>query len=125
MKITIWHRQGLFDQAPGSYYVRPDTIEQLFRGYVPGDRIKRVYEYTHDTGLADLTPDRVIDIVEQAFRMFNGQPDGPWEHSHTQRYYDASNRSLSVGDVVAIGEVALSCEQHGWVFVTLPPQTER
>ena len=121
MRVTVWHRQGLLDRAPGSYYLHADAADLFRRGYRPGDRIKRVYAYEYDTSDLGITPDTVGAIAEQAFRMFNGQPEGDWEYDHTQRYQVAGNRSLSVGDVVIIGEIALSCEPHGWVFVTVPP----
>lgn len=46
--------------------------------------------------------------------MFNDQPANSWEQEHTTRYYAAGNRSLSVGDVVVIGEMTLACRPSGW-----------
>ena len=118
--ITVWHRQGL---APGTHHLDSDLLDQFLRGYRPGDPIEAVYRYEHGTTqhrtLADLRK-----LAEQAFRMFNGQPQDTWEHAHTARYYAARNRSLSVGDVLVIGETALSCEVLGWDPTTIPAQAE-
>jgi hypothetical protein len=119
MKVTVWHRQGLFDLAPGTQYVPIDLIDQLSRGYRPGDRIKPVYDY--DAGPC-VTADDVSAVAEQACRMFNDQAQGAWEQEQAERYYAAGNRSLSVGDVLVVGEMALSCEPLGWEFVSIPTQ---
>jgi len=119
MKVTIWHRQGLLDLAPGTHQVPADLIDQHFRGYQPGDPIKPVYDYEHPTG-PNVTTHDAHQIAEQAFRMFNDAPADAWEQDHTRRYYAAGNRSLSTGDLVVIGEIAMSCEPTGWAFVTIP-----
>jgi hypothetical protein len=123
MKVTLWHRQGLFDLAPGQYVRIEELLEQHSRGYRPGDRIKPVYSYERDTG-PNVTADDTHEIAEQAFRIFNDAPATSWERDHTDRYYAAGNRSLSVGDVIVIGEIAISCEPVGWTFITLPTQAE-
>jgi hypothetical protein len=122
MKVTIWHRQGLLDLAPGTHQVPADLIDQHFRGYQPGDPIKPVYGYEHPTG-PNVTTHDAHQIAEQAFQMFNGMAVNSWEEDHADRYYAAGNRSLSVGDLVVIGEIAMSCESSGWAFVTIPTQT--
>jgi hypothetical protein len=121
MKVTVWHRQGLYDLAPGAHQVPADLIEQHFRGYQPGDPINAVYDYDYDTG-PSFAADDMHQIAEQAFRMFNGHPESSREQDHTDRYYQAGNRSLSTGDVLVMGEIAMSCEPTGWTFTTIPTQ---
>jgi hypothetical protein len=106
MKVTVCHR-----------------TDQQFRAYEPGDPITAVYDYEHPTG-PNFTTHDARQVAEQAFRMFNGQPTTSWERDHADRYYAAQNRSLSVGDLVVIGEIALACEPAGWAFVTIPSQAE-
>jgi hypothetical protein len=122
MKVTVWHRQGLSDLAPGTHQVPADQMDMFRRGYQPGDPINAVYDYDRDTG-PNLTSDDMRALAEQAFQMFNGMAVTRWEEEHADRYYAAGNRSLSVGDVVVMGEIATACESSGWAFVTIPTQT--
>lgn len=105
MKITIWHRQGLHGPPPAD-----------------GANLAAVYTYERDLGTRLPTDEDMQDLAEQAFRMFNDHPADAWEQNHTTRYYDAGNRSLSVDDVVVVGEVAMACDALGWLFVSLPVQ---
>jgi len=120
MLVTVWHRQGLFDRTAGSWYLHTDAGDLFRRGYRPGERIKRVYDYDVDAGEKGVSLDSVREIAEQAFRIFNDAPASDWERDHARRYRAAGHRSLSVGDVVIVGEIALSCEPVGWVPVTVP-----
>jgi len=101
MKVSVWHGTG---------------AHTFHRRYEPGDPIERAYDYDIDHPAS--TPET---LAEQAFAMFNGQPATPSERRHTTRYYNAGNRSLSVGDVVVIGELALACDRTGLQPVAIPP----
>jgi hypothetical protein len=124
VNITIWHRADPPDTPPSTPDEQAAIIEQSRRGYRPGDDITQVFAYTLDTEPGEITPEVIGALAEQAFRMFNGFPITPWELAQTQRYRAGGNRSLSVGDVVVFGEVALTCEPFDWTPVTLPSGTE-
>ena len=66
-----------------------------------GDRLRRVVELM----IAADEPEEAADVVFRAMNHVDGSevemvPDG--------------ERSMSVGDVVLIGDVALACEPFGW-----------
>lgn len=70
----------------------------------------------------DLDPplDRnVARLLELVFRQLNvDDPTAQW----AKDYRADRRRSLSVGDVVVIGEVAYACESVGWKQVSLDQQ---
>jgi hypothetical protein len=54
-------------------------------------------------------------VLEKVFDQLNiDDPDKPWAIA----YREASNRSLSVGDVVVIGETAWAVGPRGWDLIT-------
>lgn len=68
----------------------------------------------------------LFKVAEQAFFLFNvgddpdftnGQPD-----PRAVAYRKAGHRSLSVGDMVLVGETAVACGRFGWDIVALPDQ---
>jgi hypothetical protein len=129
VKVSIWHRRSLFElaaeQSATTAEITRDeaarAAEHLFRGYRPGDRITRICDYDVPAELGFTGPEA---IAAQAFRMFNDMPEGDWEQAQTDRYYAQRHRSLSVGDIVVVGEVALSCEPQGWDQVAIDPRDE-
>lgn len=120
MEVTIWHRTA----AASSPTDPAVALGRIGRGYEPGDPITRVFDYEIDVDLTDAAA-IVVEALAQAFRCFNGFPANDREHDLTRRYRAAGHRSLSVGDVVVIGEIAMSCEPFGWAPVSLPTTTER
>jgi hypothetical protein len=84
--------------------------EDHFNGYRDGDALHKVYEYELSG-----TPDPEA-IAGQAFRMFNAPEEClvDDERQHAMRYRAGQNRSLSVGDVVVVGEVALAVARAGF-----------
>ena len=56
-------------------------------------------------------------IAEEAFAIFNGHPRDPGGEDLSRAYYPRRLRSLSVGDVVAAGEVPLAVSRVGWTLV--------
>lgn len=54
-------------------------------------------------------------MLDEAFQAFNVGTDAD---SVVARYRAAGNRSLSVGDVVQIGEYKFRCDRIGWTDVT-------
>lgn len=60
----------------------------------------------------DLQPDDPYPLLEDAFEVFNvGDPD---KDSVAREYRGRGLRSLSVGDVVRIGEVGYLCKSFNW-----------
>jgi len=59
--------------------------------------------------------DQVKGALETVFEQLNiPDPDQPWAIAYRQ----AGHRSLSVGDVVVIGETAWACAPSGWDLLT-------
>jgi hypothetical protein len=115
VKVTVWHK----------------TDEQTwFRPYEPGHPIEPVFEFelrldelerderleAHPTAPAEMP---LLVIAEDAFAAFNGHPPDGWE-DRSKDYYAQRLRSLSVGDLVVFGEVALAVERFGFRAVPVP-----
>lgn len=56
-------------------------------------------------------------VLEYVFEQLNIGGDLVPAAPFTERYRDAGNRSLSVGDVVVVAGQAYSCERSGWAEV--------
>jgi hypothetical protein len=87
----------------------------MLDGYRPGDPMVRVFTYQADP--ADRSPEAV---AEEAFAICNGHPGNAHGEELSRRYYHRELRSLSVGDLVAVGEVPLAVAKAGWTPVTGP-----
>jgi hypothetical protein len=101
--ITIWHNVAR-DQH--------DRPTGMLDGYHPGDPAVRVFTYQADP--AGRTPEQ---IAEEAFAICNGHPHDAHGEDLARRYYERELRSLSVGDIVAVGEVGLAVARVGWTLV--------
>jgi hypothetical protein len=101
--ITIWHNvaRDLDDRPTG-----------MLEGYHPGDPMVRVFTYQADP--AGRTPEQ---IAEEAFAICNGHPADAAGEDLARRYYERELRSLSVGDIVAVGEAGLAVGRVGWTLV--------
>ncbi|UVK59879.1 hypothetical protein SEA_ALEEMILY_139 [Gordonia phage Aleemily] len=88
--------------------------DSRFSAYREGHTLERVFEYA-DSG------DDVDRVCNHAYHMFNA----PEEFLTTDEgllavaYRERGLRSLSVGDVVVVGETAWACEPLGWKRVHL------
>lgn len=59
--------------------------------------------------------EQIKACLELVFEQLNiDEPDQPW----ALKYRLAGHRSLSVGDVVVIGETAWACASTGWELLT-------
>ena len=101
--ITIFHNIAR-DQ-----HGRPTA---MLDGYQPGDPVVRVFAY--QAGPAGRAPEA---IAEDAFAICNGHPYDAGGEELSRRYYARELRSLSKGDVVAVGEIALAVASAGWTLV--------
>jgi hypothetical protein len=85
-------------------YTNHTNMDAGFGGvYEPGQRLVRGYTGT----LVVDDPLAIEAIAERIFRLHNrdGRPDG------------SLCPSMSVGDVIVIGETAISCDRFGWKLV--------
>jgi hypothetical protein len=92
-------------------------------GFQAGDPLKLAY--TFEPMQAELFPTRAQDrsVCEQAFVIGNMDAEmaaSPTERRLIERYRERRNRSVSVGDLVAVqrddalGVVIYSCQSAGW-----------
>ena len=95
--VTIWHNVAVDGQGHHT---------GMLDGYQPGDPMVRVFTYQADP--AGRLPE---DIAEEAFAICNGHPHDTRGADLAEQYYQRRLRSLSVEDVVAVGEVALAVER--------------
>jgi hypothetical protein len=101
--VAIWH--NVAHDGEGRHTAMLD-------GYRPGDPMVRVFTYEADPAGG---PEAV---AEDAFGIFNGHPRLATDAGLARAYYQRELRSLSVGDVVVTGEVALAVGRVGWEPVT-------
>jgi hypothetical protein len=100
--VTIWH--NVASDGQGRHTAMRD-------GYQPGDPMVRVFAY-------QATPGRPAgEIAEEAFAIFNDHPRDAAGADLACAYYGRRLRSLSKGDVVVAGEVALAVGSVGWIPV--------
>lgn len=95
MSIAV---KTLINDGPGRFF-----------GYEPGDALTPGPVIHLDVAVSpgDLTLE--VAVAEAAFSVGNRMAADAWGQQ-----WPADVRSMSVGDVVIIGEVALSCEGAGW-----------
>jgi hypothetical protein len=111
MNVTVWHKTD-------------ETT--MFQPYEPGHRVEPVFtfeldrnEWLHLTSAQARNAAAALDLAENAFAAFNGEPSEGWE-DRSEAYYAQRFRSLSVGDLVVFGEVALAVERFGFRAVSVP-----
>jgi hypothetical protein len=104
--VTIWHNVAFDDQ--GRHVAMLD-------GYQPGDPMVAVFAYQTD-------PRRPAEeIAAEAFDTFNDHPRDAAGAELAWAYYERRLLSLSVGDVVAAGDVLLAVGRPaGWEPVAGP-----
>ncbi|RAV17491.1 hypothetical protein DQP57_00245 [Mycobacterium colombiense] len=83
-----------------------------FRGYTAGDDLTEAIVFQSSLPACG----HIEMLLKIVFSQLNkDDPGTTW----AQEYRRNGNRSLSVGDVVVIGETAYACEPMGWKRVTL------
>jgi hypothetical protein len=85
----------------------------MLDGYQSGDPMVRAFTYQADPAGRD--PEQ---IAEEAFAICNGHPSDAVGEELARRYYERELRSLSKGDVVAVGEAGLAVGRVGWTPVS-------
>ena len=92
---------------------REDGLNFMY-GFQPDDKLRLAAEYYTDASL--IQDGQAFTVLNRAFTQLNiDTPTEPWAIEYRRR----RNRSLSVGDVVVVGEVAYACESVGWKAVSL------
>ena len=103
--VTIWHNVARDHEGRHT---------GMLDGYQPGDPMVRVFTYQAEAD-GGRSPEA---IAEEAFATFNGHPRDADGEELARRYYARRLRSLSAGDVVAIGEIVLAAGRPaGWTPV--------
>lgn len=104
MHVTVYHNVA-----------RNEAGHHLgFDGYQPGQPLVPVFAY--DLGLLDGGMPELLLVAEAAFEAFNADPDmlAGSQRDLASRYRDRRLRSLSVGDVLRVGDTALACDPVGF-----------
>ena len=101
--VTIWHNVASDDQGRHT---------PMLDGYQPGDPVVRVFAYQTDPGRP------AEEIAEEAFAIFNDHPADAAGAELACAYYGRRLRSLSVGDLVAVGEAGLAVGRVGWTLIS-------
>lgn len=93
-----------------------DGPDQLlgFGAHAPA-QLHAAASFTIDMAGGRPDPDHIKAALEKVFEQLN--IDDPTE-SWALKYRLAGQRSLSVGDVVVIGETAWACAPSGWDLIT-------
>ena len=86
----------------------------MLDGYTPDALLVLAYSYTipADNTLAH------EQILERVFAALNGFPEHPDDRVHTEAWEARDHHSLSVGDVVVIGDRHYARNHIGWASVT-------
>lgn len=99
---------------PVSVYLNESQDHYVF-GYQPGDALREAARFAVAPSLLDAR-DGQYAVLEMVFRELNiDEPAEAWAREYRTR----RNRSLSVGDVVQIGECAYAVASCGWDNVAL------
>lgn len=88
-----------------------------FLGYEHGHRLRRVFSYEPPTKSA------LFRLADEAFQAFNAPPGFVMPaYRHVAKTYRASGlRSLSVGDVLRVGDSWLVCAATSWIALVDEP----
>jgi YodL-like len=81
-----------------AFYKNNNWHNSHLTGYQPGDELELAA-----IGLVDGNPDNPVQILEVLFETYNIRHPVGYE-----------GRSMSVSDVIIIGETAWSCDCQGW-----------
>jgi hypothetical protein len=98
--VTVWHNVAIGGQGHHT---------GMLNGYQPSDPVVRVFTYQAAPAGS------LEEIAEETFAICNGHPNDAAGEDLTRGYYERGLRSLSVGDVVAVGEVGLAVGRAGWI----------
>lgn len=114
-QITVYHRAA----RDGG-----DPAYSAFTSYQHGDPVAPVFTYVATMPAVPTEDDRLRE-AEHAFHMFNAPPEflGGQDAVTAAQYRANHLRSLSVGDLVAVGSRVYACQPAGFKRVTASPFT--
>ncbi|GAB4973145.1 hypothetical protein MAHJHV61_39770 [Mycobacterium avium subsp. hominissuis] len=87
-----------------------------FFGYKDGHLLTKAASFDFDDGVLSQSADGVASALHTIFRELNIDDPTAW---WAVRYREDRHRSLSVGDVVVLGETAWAVASVGWEQVIL------
>ena len=99
LTVSIWHNVTR----------DPEGRHTGFGGFTPGDQMVKVF--TYNTPASGRSPQ---EIAEDAFAAFNDAPSSGEAAALARQYRQRRLRSLSVGDMVVVGETALTVCSAGF-----------
>jgi len=118
-------KRALEEGIPVKVYLNRNERESFMDGYKDGDPLELAVKYEMPygdeiDGIEDAPG--IAGILNQAFSELNrDDPSTDW----AKDYRDRGMRSLSVGDVVAVGELAYACDSVGWRTVSISSENVR
>lgn len=92
--------------------------EGRFFPFTADSTLRPIYKYEREIDVTVLPK----NLLERAFMIFNIDPEDIGDEADrftAEGYRQAGARSLSVGDVIVIGETAWGCDRVGWTPVTV------
>lgn len=101
-QVTIWHNVNRDVNGHPTFF---------FHGYQPGDAVTPAFTFTW--------PNDDEQITDYCFHVFNAPEDylDKDERKLADRYRVNRLRSLSVGDVIQVGNKFWACKSVGWEFL--------
>lgn len=125
-------KRALEEGVQVKVYLNRNERESFMDGYKGGDPLELAVDYRVDAEMLFVPgqPSRAghwktsdgmpHGILNQAFMELNrDDPKSGW----AKKYRDRGMRSLSVGDVVVVGESAYACEKIGWRTVSFTSES--
>jgi hypothetical protein len=95
--------------------------------YETGDKLELVLAFETDMPVVDRSVETLLEIIWEQLNFRGDLPRAPWARRYFGWSEDGStrdmaktHRSLSMGDVVTLGETAWSPISMGWTRVHLP-----
>ena len=117
--VELIHAPAVLSPAPVPRRVRILLNHRHAKiwGYRSSDVLREVYSYDEDPDLDadDPSPSDDAQFLRRIFERFNIGAD-----RHAHHYFRAGNRSLSVGDVVAIDDRYYACAESEWIPIDTP-----
>ncbi|MFJ2834285.1 hypothetical protein ACIO52_02870 [Nocardia sp. NPDC087230] len=104
-------------------------IDTIFFGYTPDKPLSLADRFALDISMRDADLEllqRILDdhvLLDRVFAALNGHPNHG-DEALTDHWYGLGHRSLSVGDVLALGSRHYACTPTGWRHVP-PPRLAR
>jgi hypothetical protein len=111
-------KRAIEEGVPVKVYLNANERESFMDGFKEADPLVLAAEYR--VGVEMIDSGSANPILNQAFRELNiDDPTAEWAVEYRAR----GRRSLSVGDVVVVGEIAYAVDRVGWKPVSISAGT--